>query len=115
MKSLLLSIMLWGALASPAKAMREKQSTEKFELHSYSVWFVSSPRKDGTRFAYLKDKEGFIHHVEIGYFVGCEGARIQKIESTGIQVEESVEESDGHWVEKKINIPYKDVGQGGNH
>lgn len=69
-------------------ASRQKSSLERFETTKLQVYTIPAARSDGSRFAYILDPDGYVHHVEVGEYVGNSEGRVSRItESEVVLVE----------------------------
>ena len=103
MKNVLFALLL---IAVPAlcAAEREHGSLEQFSLTDLRVVSVSKPRCDGTRFAYVRDPKGYLHHLEAGEYVGKSEGRVSKIKRDAVLVVELVQSSAGAWTERNAEM-----------
>lgn len=99
MKAILLALIL-SVLPCLCMAERDRNSLEQFELSQLQLISVSKPRCDGTRFAYVRDPAGYLHHLEVGEYAGKSEGRVRKIAKDRITIMELVQTTNGEWVER---------------
>ena len=80
---------------------RSKGYLEKFDLNSLKM--VGTLKKsDGTNWALISDKDGIIHKVQEGSYVGNNFGKIMKVDLKGIEIKESISNGVGTWKSKTI-------------
>jgi type IV pilus assembly protein PilP len=77
---------------------RQKQRLENFELSSLSM--VGTVKQGTTLWALIRDPEGSIERVKIGYYLGGNNGRIVDVSSDTIDVVEIVSNGDEAWLER---------------
>lgn len=82
-------------------ASRQPHALEQFEISTLSVYSISPTRADGSRFAYVKDPGGYLHHVEVGEYLGVASGRIEEISASDVVVIE-LHEIEGTYKEVRI-------------
>lgn len=103
MKAIFLALVM-TVLPSVVRADRDRGSLEQFNLPDLHLVSVSKPRCDGTRFAYVRDPKGFLHHAEVGEYIGTSEGRISQITLDAIILVELKQTSNGKWVERKAKM-----------
>lgn len=97
---ILLLVCMASASAS-ACADREKFSLERFDVDKLEIWNTAKNNQGGVFFAYVRDPDGFIHHVEIGEYIGNRNGKVVLIEKCQLTVSELFFDSNGGWIERE--------------
>ena len=71
-------------------ATRPKGALERFDRKSLVIVYISEPRQDGSRFAFIQDPDFYSHRVEAGDYLGKDAGKIVKIGPREIVVVEIV-------------------------
>ena len=77
-------------------ASRQKSSLERFATSMLRVFTVSAARADGSRFAYVLDPDGFIHHLEVGEYLGNAEGRVLRITESEVVFVELRKDGSGY-------------------
>lgn len=85
-------------------ASREKFALEKYDIGQLKVSMIVKRNGGKDRYAYVRDPENFMHHVEIGEPIGNRDGRIIFIDQCQLVVVELFSDSKGGWVEKKRSL-----------
>lgn len=80
---------------------RKKEQLESYPLEQLSM--VGIIIKDKITYALIKNKEGTVHEVVIGNYLGQNYGKITKIEEGKIYLTELFQDSD-EWIEKKTEV-----------
>ena len=84
-------------------AERERFALEKFEISQLTVWHIIKSKGSGY-FAYVRDPDNFIHHVEVGEYLGSHNGRVNSISKCKVVVSELVADKSGGWVERPTTL-----------
>ncbi|HET6725495.1 MAG TPA: pilus assembly protein PilP [Gammaproteobacteria bacterium] len=81
---------------------RNKEYLERYPLDSLSM--VGTIDMGGKRYALIRDKEGLVHHVTVGNYMGQNDGRILAVSSTGLILREIVPNGLGGYVKRETKI-----------
>jgi len=87
--------------ASSATAERQKHSLERFGIEDLNVYSISCVRESGCCYAYILDPDGFLHHLEVGEYIGEWNGRVEEITNKVVKVIELRPSKDG-WQEVTV-------------
>jgi len=79
-----------------------KQYLERFSIGSLTM--VGTLSQADTDFALIKDRDGGVHRVEAGDFMGTNWGRIENISDSRIDIIEIVSDGTGGWLRKPRTI-----------
>lgn len=100
---MLVTIGAIALFASVAHARRERGALERYDLKTLVVSFISAPRPDGSRYAYIRDPENYVHRVEAGDYLGKAAGKITEIRAREILFTELVKKN-GKLVEQPSTL-----------
>ena len=104
---LILSVgLVFLSSATSCYASRQRHSLEQFDVSKLVVFAISPVRGDGTRFAYVMDSNRYIHHVEIGEYLGTAEGRVQEITDSELVIIE-LRKAGGTFKEVKVVLPLR--------
>lgn len=69
-------------------ASRQPHYLEKFDSSQLRVFSISPVRADGSRFAYIIDPSGYLHHVEVGEYLGRHQGLVKEVNRLEVVVSE---------------------------
>ena len=85
---------------------RQKQRLENFEFSSLSM--VGTVKQGDTLWGLIRDPEGSIERVKVGYYLGKDNGKITDISNQGIDVIEIVSNGSESWLERPNVISLKE-------
>jgi len=85
---------------------RQKQRLESFEFSSLSM--VGTVKQGETLWGLIRDPEGSIERVKIGYYLGKNNGKITNVTNQVIDVVEIVSSGSEGWLERPNVIPIKE-------
>lgn len=77
------------------------------ELESYpldSLRMVGTLEQQGTRWGLIQSKDGAVHRVAVGNYMGQNHGQIIAIDQDAIQLNEIVSDAPGHWRERAATV-----------
>lgn len=83
-------------------ADRKKEYLERMSLDSLTM--VGTIKKKGETWALIVDKTGIVHKVREGNYVGENSGRIKKIHENNMDIDETIADEQGNWVNRKANL-----------
>lgn len=93
LRKIALMFVLSALFSSSALAHRERYYLEKFPITRISI--VRIVHEKGRSFAYVRDPEGYLHHVEVGEYIGDKEGKVLSIDDCGVHLSEIGVGSDG--------------------
>lgn len=81
---------------------RRKEELEYFPLDSLSM--VGTLEQDQTTWALITTKEGILHRVQVGNYLGKNNGQIIRIDEDAIQLTEIVSDGNGYWRERQASV-----------
>ena len=81
---------------------RRKEELEHFPLDSLSM--VGTLEQDRTTWALITTKEGILHRVQVGNYLGKNNGQIIRIDEDAIQLTEIVSDGNGYWRERQASV-----------
>ena len=92
-----------AALAGPKPIQdRNKEYLEQFPLDTLAM--VGTLDREGTTFGLLQTKDGMVHRVQQGNYIGQNDGRIVNIDEAGIRLEELVPDGIGSFYTRSAEI-----------
>ena len=89
--------------------LRPREELEQFELDTLRM--VGTVRLDGEVWALLNAKDGTIHRVKVGNYIGRNYGKIVNILDNQIELVEIFADSGGAWRERKAAVRMTDAGE----
>lgn len=89
--------------------LRPREALENFELDALRM--VGTVRQDGVAWALLNAKDGTIHRVRVGNYLGRNYGKIVNILDNQIELVEIYADSGGAWRERKAALGMVDTGE----
>lgn len=83
-------------------AERPKEYLEGMPLDSFTM--VGTLKKRGENWALLIDKNGAVHRVKEGNYLGENSGQIKKITEDTMDIDEIVSDGLGNWISRKTNL-----------
>jgi type IV pilus assembly protein PilP len=81
---------------------RPKEELESYPLDSLRM--VGTLEQDGTRWGLIRSKEGVVHRVTVGNYMGQNHGQIVSIDLDAIQLNEIVSDAPGQWRERAATV-----------
>lgn len=81
---------------------RRKEELEGFPLDSLRM--VGTLDQDATRWGLIRTKEGIVHRVKVGNYLGANNGQITNIGDDAIQLTEIVSDVPGQWRERAATV-----------
>lgn len=82
---------------------RPRQILENFDMSElFMVGTLAKP--DGSKWALVKDKDGNVHRVKPGHYMGKNHGQIKLITETAMDVQEIVPSGRGGWIERPRTV-----------
>lgn len=101
MKRLAWTLCLFVSVAPAlATANREIFSLERFDASRLVVWNIVEKKDSGDSFAYVRDPDGYIHHLGVGEYLGIRNGRVTRIDHCGIGYTELMPDAAGSFEER---------------
>lgn len=88
--------------------LRPREELESFELDTLRM--VGTVRQDGVVWALVHSKDGTIHRVKVGNYIGRNYGKIVTILDNQIELVEIFADSSGAWRERKAALLMTDTG-----
>jgi type IV pilus assembly protein PilP len=85
---------------------REKQPLESFGFNTLTM--VGTVKKGSTLWALIRNPEGTIERVKVGYYLGKDNGRITEINNNVVDVIEIVTNGNDGWLERPNQISLKE-------
>jgi len=79
-----------------------REELENFELDSLKM--VGILENESGRWGLVKDKEGAVHRVQVGNYIGRNYGKITNIEEDRIELREVVDDGQGGWLERQASL-----------
>lgn len=89
--------------------LRPREELENFELDTLRM--VGTVRQEGVVWALLTAKDGTIHRVKVGNYLGKNYGKIVSILDNQIELVEIYADSSGAWRERKAAVSMADKGE----
>jgi type IV pilus assembly protein PilP len=81
---------------------RPKEELERVPLDSLRM--VGTLDQDDIRWGLIRTKEGTLHRVKVGHYLGMNNGQIISIDDTAIQLTEIVSDAPGQWRERQATV-----------
>lgn len=85
--------------------LRRKEELEQYALDSLSM--VGTLAQGDTKWALIKTREGILHYVRVGNYLGQNNGQITRIDDEQVQLTEIVNDGGGEWRERQATIALK--------
>lgn len=82
--------------------LRRKEELESFPLDSLRM--VGTLELEGLRWGLIRTKEGILHRVKVGNYLGQNNGQITSIGNDAIQLTEIVSDAPGQWRERAATV-----------
>ncbi len=89
--------------------LRPREELEGFELDTLRM--VGTVRQDGIVWALVTAKEGTIHRIRVGNYIGKNYGKVVSIVDNKIELVEIFADSSGAWRERKASVAMVDQGE----
>ncbi len=81
---------------------RRKEELEGFSLDSLRM--VGTLEQENTRWGLVRTKDGVVHRVKVGNYMGMNNGQITNISEDAIQLTEIVSDAPGQWRERSATV-----------
>jgi type IV pilus assembly protein PilP len=85
--------------------LRRKEELEQYALDSLAM--VGTLAQGGTQWALIKTREGTLHYVRVGNYLGQNNGQITRIGEDQVQLTEIVNDGGGEWRERQASLALK--------
>jgi type IV pilus assembly protein PilP len=90
---------------------RAKEMLEDYPLDSLRM--VGTLSRDGRTWSLIQDKEGAVHRVQVGNYMGQNYGKITAITEQGTDLIEIVDDGQGRWIERPASLALSEPTEGG--
>ncbi|MDF0605922.1 pilus assembly protein PilP [Neisseriaceae bacterium TC5R-5] len=88
---------------------RLREPLENYELDKLKM--VGTLYRSGVNYGLIRTPEGMIYRVQQGNFIGPSFGQIKQIGESAIELSETVEDTNGAWVQRSNSLPLDQQGQ----
>lgn len=81
---------------------RRKEELESYTLDALRM--VGTLEQDGIRWGLIRTKDGIVHRVKVGHYMGTNNGQITSISEDAIQLTEIVSDAPGQWRERPATV-----------
>lgn len=85
--------------------LRRKEELEQYPLDSLTM--VGTLAQGDTQWALMLTREGILHYVRVGNYMGQNNGQITRIDEGQVQLTEIVNDGGGEWRERQANVALK--------
>jgi len=85
--------------------LRRKEELEQYALDSLAM--VGTLAQGDTRWAIIRTREGVLHYVRVGNYLGQNNGQITRVDEDKVQLTEIVNDGGGEWRERQATIALK--------
>ncbi|MCL4315652.1 MAG: pilus assembly protein PilP [Gammaproteobacteria bacterium] len=90
---------------------RAREPLEDYPLDSLRM--VGTLARDGQKWSLIQDKEGAVHRVQVGNYMGQNYGKITAITEQGTDLIEIVDDGQGGWIERPASMALSEPTEGG--
>lgn len=105
-----------AASAGAGGALRPDLNRAREPLEDYpldSLRMVGTLARDGQKWSLIQDKEGAVHRVQVGNYIGQNYGKITAITEQGTDLIEIVDDGQGGWIERPASLALSEPTEGG--
>ena len=85
--------------------LRRKEELEQYPLDSLAM--VGTLAQGDTQWALIRTREGVLHYVRVGNYLGQNNGQITRIDEGQVQLTEIVNDGGGEWRERQATVALK--------